>query len=64
MMWKFHTEKLMQLWNQTSQLLSPTTTPVQTAITIFFCSFMLHTDTGAFKHLSHFSLIYSKWIHD
>ena len=30
----------------------------------FFCSFMLHTDTGAFKHLSHFSLIYSKWIHD
>ena len=30
----------------------------------FFCSFMLHTDTRAFKHLSHFSLIYSKWIHD
>ena len=53
----------LQLWKQTSQLLSPTTTQVQTAITIVFCSFMLHTDTSAFKHLSHFGLIYSKWLH-
>ena len=66
MMWKFHTEKL---------LLSTTMKPNQSVIIAnynsssnyyhhFFCSFMLHTDTGAFKHLSHFSLIYSKWIHD
>ena len=66
-MWKFHTEKL---------LLSSTMKPNQSVIIanynsssncyhhFFFCSCMLHTDTSAFKHLSHFSLIYSKWIHD
>ena len=66
MMWKFHTEEL---------LLSSTMKPNQSIIIAnynsssncyhhFFCSFMLHTDTSAIKHLSHFSLIYSKWIHD
>ena len=65
MMWKFHTEKL---------LLSSTMKPNQSIIIAnynsssncyhHFFSFMLHTDTSAIKHLSHFSLIYSKWIHD
>ena len=30
---------------------------------LIFVPFMLHTDTSALNHLSHFGLIYSKWIH-